>query len=615
MSDIDLAAAYAEHRGRLLATCTRLLGDAADAEDALHETFARVARRSVAAGDVQDLPAYLSVVTRSVCVDMLRRRHPRSELSDATPSGEDVQQRAVAMTALRRVFACLTPRERSLLMGSAAGLSCDELAVRDGGSPIAVARALVRARARARSLGTRFGGLPAMVGHVSVGVATRLTALRDEGRRLAALLGSPRSDGAELAAIAAITVAVCGGGNGTRTSAPPPARPPASAVATPAPKGSTVAETLSAIAATAPLHGSIEARQPAPPASRPAIPAPPAPHAPGIADADVTTLTQGPGPGGQPAVYATGTWWHDCPSQFSGSCPVAFRSDDGGTTWQLLAATGYHGGALLAVNGGATLLTAAPDGLERSDDGGATFRTVMHLVAPIAVDPGSPPGDARVLVGTTPLQVYDTATGATSAGPLLPPGVASPSSLAYAAPGRVVLAAVAASGRIVLASCDNATPCRVALDTGDEIGYAVSAEAGLVIAYQDGEMLGNSAASGWGSSSPPLYVSTDGGNNFSAPDGTPQSSYLFTIAPERGGPQIIAASWRLVGGTTHGTLVSASDDAGGSFRSGAAMAFGGDQPVSLLGLGGGRVIAAILGPGNVGGVRCSPDDGLRWEAC
>ena len=609
----DLAAAYAEHRERLLAICLRLLGDRDDAEDAVHEAFARVARRVESdGGAVHDLPAYLTTAARSVCVDALRRRRPRAELSEQAASGEDVQQRAVARTALRRVFACLTPRERALLMGSAAGLSSDELALRDGGSPVAVARALVRARARARSLAGRFGSLPSVVGHVSVSAATRLLSLRDGRRRLGLLLGSPRTGGARLAAVAAVTAAVCGGGPSGHIAGPGPAAPPVAAL--PARPTAPAAGAAQALAATATgrLHTSLQAPPSAPPpVQHAAIPAAPlAPPPPGIADAQVTALTAGPGPSGAPAVYATGTWWRDCPPS-GGACPVAFRSDDGGATWQRVAASGYRGGALVATAGGRTLLTAAPDGLERSDDGGASFRTVLHLAAPIAIDPGSPPGDARVLVGTTPLQVYDTGTGATSGGPLLPPGVASPTSIAYSAPGRAVLSAVGADGDLVLVSCAGTTTCSVVLDTGGDVGYTVAAAAGLVIAHQDGTLLGSTATGSWSSSAPQLYVSADGGNNFTAATAAPPSAYLFAVGPAARGAEIAVASWNVGGG---GTRLALSDDAGGSFGVAGTLPTG-EVPLSLLDLGGGRMVAGVQGPQASGGVRCSADGGAHWGAC
>jgi len=611
---LDLSDAYAQHRERLLRICMRALRDRADAEDAVHEIFARVARRTEAGIDVHDLSAYLTVVARSVCIDMARRRRPSAELAETAASGEDVQQRALTSTALGRVFACLTARERSLLIGSAAGFSLDELATRDGGSPVAVARALVRARARARTLAGRFGSLPSLAGHVGMSAATSLAAARESRRRWTALLGTPRGGGARLAALAAITAAVCGGGTGIPGA---PAQAPAPRAATPSPglHGATGADALalSSLASRQADRALGSASRGRPPAAHASVPpAPRVPPPPGISDAQVTALTQGPGPDGRPAVYATGTWWHDC-APAMGSCPVVFRSDDGGHSWQHLAARGYSDGSIVAVNGGRTLLVASSQGLERSEDGGAGFHVVSHLAGPIAVDPGSPAGAARVLVGSVPLQVYDTAAGSTAPGPILPPGVTAPHSIVYTEPGYAVIDATAADGDQVLAGCD-ANACRLLLDTGDRVGYSLTAVPGLVVAYHDGTMLGTTAAGYWGSSGPQVLVSADAGRSFAEPSGVPGSSYLFAALPATGGPRVLAAAWDLAGAGVAGSVLATSSGGGASFDPGATVRLR-DWFSVMLPLGGDRLVAVVSGPDVTDAIRCSSDAGVRWATC
>src|SRR5437867_2663019 len=68
----DLGRLYAELGGRIRDMCRSYLGNEADAQDALHETFARAAPRlGTLSGDPK---AFLFAVARNVCIDEHRRR-------------------------------------------------------------------------------------------------------------------------------------------------------------------------------------------------------------------------------------------------------------------------------------------------------------------------------------------------------------------------------------------------------------------------------------------------------------------------------------------------------------------------------------------------------------
>ena len=77
--DQTVAAAFEEQRGRLVAVGYRMLGSRADAEDAVQETWLRLARQDVAA--IDNLAAWLTTVVGRVCIDMLRSRRTRPEAS------------------------------------------------------------------------------------------------------------------------------------------------------------------------------------------------------------------------------------------------------------------------------------------------------------------------------------------------------------------------------------------------------------------------------------------------------------------------------------------------------------------------------------------------------
>lgn len=78
MHDGDrLARRFDAERGRLRAVAYRMLGSLADADDAVQETWLRLARAE--SRDVQNLPGWLTTVLARICLDMLRSRRARRE--------------------------------------------------------------------------------------------------------------------------------------------------------------------------------------------------------------------------------------------------------------------------------------------------------------------------------------------------------------------------------------------------------------------------------------------------------------------------------------------------------------------------------------------------------
>src|SRR5690606_37466260 len=77
--DEALAGAFEGQRGRLVAVASRMLGSRADAEDAVQEAWLRVARQDPET--IDNLAGWLTTVVGRICVDMLRSRTARPEVS------------------------------------------------------------------------------------------------------------------------------------------------------------------------------------------------------------------------------------------------------------------------------------------------------------------------------------------------------------------------------------------------------------------------------------------------------------------------------------------------------------------------------------------------------
>ncbi|MDN5913604.1 MAG: sigma-70 family RNA polymerase sigma factor [Pseudonocardia sp.] len=77
MEEPELATAFEEQRPRLVAVATRALGSAADAEDAVQETWIRLNRHG--GEGIDNLGGWLVRVIGRICIDMLRSRTARAE--------------------------------------------------------------------------------------------------------------------------------------------------------------------------------------------------------------------------------------------------------------------------------------------------------------------------------------------------------------------------------------------------------------------------------------------------------------------------------------------------------------------------------------------------------
>ncbi len=157
-----LTVRFAAERDRLRGVAYRLLGSAAEAEDALQEAWIKAQRADI--DDVDNFSGWLTTVVARVCLDMLRSRKARREdaldpgdfvtLSGAEPArnAEDEVMLAESVgTALLVVLNRLAPGERiAFVLHDLFGISFDRIAAILGRSGEATRQLASRARRRLR---------------------------------------------------------------------------------------------------------------------------------------------------------------------------------------------------------------------------------------------------------------------------------------------------------------------------------------------------------------------------------------------------------------------------------------------------------------------------------
>ncbi|PKW09166.1 RNA polymerase sigma-70 factor, ECF subfamily [Streptomyces sp. 1222.5] len=153
-----LADRFEGYRGHLRSVAYRMLGSAAEAEDAVQEAWFRLHRSDTR--EVENLGGWLTTVVGRVCLDMLRSRRTRGEEPLDTwrpaPSAEpDPAQDAVLADsvglALLVVLDTLSPAERlAFVLHDLFGVPFEEIGGILGRSPAAARQLASRARRRVR---------------------------------------------------------------------------------------------------------------------------------------------------------------------------------------------------------------------------------------------------------------------------------------------------------------------------------------------------------------------------------------------------------------------------------------------------------------------------------
>ena len=157
-----LAERFEEHRPHLRAVAYRMLGSLAEADDAVQETWLRLARSDPA--EVENLGGWLTTVVARVCLNLLRSRRTRREealgvhLPDpvVTPEGvlqpdEEALLADSVGLALLVVLDTLSPAERlAFVLHDMFDLPFEQIAPMVGRSPAAARQLASRARRRVR---------------------------------------------------------------------------------------------------------------------------------------------------------------------------------------------------------------------------------------------------------------------------------------------------------------------------------------------------------------------------------------------------------------------------------------------------------------------------------
>ena len=145
---------FEEHRSRLRAIAYRILGSAADADDAVQDTWLRYSRTDTS--EIENLGAWLSTVVSRVCLNMLQARktrpQPVAETPEATADDDPEYEALLADSvglALMVVLDTLTPAERvAFVLHDVFAVPFDEIAPIVDRSTPATRQLASRARAR-----------------------------------------------------------------------------------------------------------------------------------------------------------------------------------------------------------------------------------------------------------------------------------------------------------------------------------------------------------------------------------------------------------------------------------------------------------------------------------
>lgn len=162
-----LAERFDSARPRLQGIALRILGSAAEADDALQESWLRVSRADVS--NVANLEGWLTTVVARVCLDALRRREsrreeltaedPRHDIA-ATAAGERPEDEAMLADsmglALQILLDALQPAERvAFVLHDMFDVPFDDIAAILGRTPEAARQLASRARRRVRGASER----------------------------------------------------------------------------------------------------------------------------------------------------------------------------------------------------------------------------------------------------------------------------------------------------------------------------------------------------------------------------------------------------------------------------------------------------------------------------
>ena len=153
---------FEQYRGHLRAVAQRMLGSAAEADDAVQETWFRLSRSDTA--EVENMRAWLTTVVSRICLDMRRARQTRREdfvdewadepvvalYGEGDPEHEALIADSVGV-ALMVVLDTLSPAERlAFVLHDMFGVPFEEIGPIVDRNPAAARQLASRARRRVR---------------------------------------------------------------------------------------------------------------------------------------------------------------------------------------------------------------------------------------------------------------------------------------------------------------------------------------------------------------------------------------------------------------------------------------------------------------------------------
>ncbi len=156
-----MAALYDRYSPIVYATALRVLGDTAAAEDVLQEIFMQLWRNPASFDSSRgNLGPWLGVIARHRAIDVLRKRHPQTDIEDVViASSYDVRKEAernAIVEKVRSAMAEMFPEQRRCMeLAYFEGLTHSEIAEKTG-EPLGTIK--TRIRSALMHLRKRLGG-------------------------------------------------------------------------------------------------------------------------------------------------------------------------------------------------------------------------------------------------------------------------------------------------------------------------------------------------------------------------------------------------------------------------------------------------------------------------
>jgi RNA polymerase sigma-70 factor (ECF subfamily) len=145
-----MAMLYDRYSSIVYAVALRVLSDSAAAEDVLQEVFLKLWRNPGSFDGTRGaLGPWLAVISRNHSIDVLRKRHPQTDLDDVVLSVEPDMagdaERVMAMEKVRGAMGAMPAAQRAALeMAYFQGLTHTEIAAKTG-EPLGTIKTRIRA--------------------------------------------------------------------------------------------------------------------------------------------------------------------------------------------------------------------------------------------------------------------------------------------------------------------------------------------------------------------------------------------------------------------------------------------------------------------------------------